>query len=363
MDRLRVGIIGIGNISGIYLKNLIKMFGRRIELLGCADIEAERAHTATREYELPKKYGSPEELLRDDDIELVLNLTIPAAHYEVSKAAVDAGKHVYVEKPLCVELSEAAQLLDAAKEKGVRVCGAPDTFLGAAHQTARKLIDDGWIGEPVAAVAFLQNHGHEHWHPNPEFFYKRGGGPMFDMGPYYLTALVNLIGPVVSISGSTRKTFATRTITSEPKYGAVIDVDIPTHLVGILDFANGALGTITTSFDVWAHNLPRIEIYGTDGSLSVPDPNVFGGAVKVRRKNHDEWEPVPLTHSYDENSRGLGVAEAGEAIASGRVPRTDSELTNHVLEIMHGIHIAADSGMRYMVKTPGTKPAALPMEF
>ena len=363
MKRLRVGIIGIGNISTIYLKNLTGVFSNRVELLGCADIIPERAAEAAEKFALPRRYESVAKLLADRDIDLVLNLTIPNAHYQVCLAAVEAGKHTYVEKPLCIELDEAQKLLRAAKKRGVRVGGAPDTFLGGGIQTCRKLIDDGWIGEPVAATAFMTCHGHEGWHPAPEFYYKKGGGPMFDMGPYYLTALVNLVGPVASVSGSARVTFPKRTITSEPLRGTVIKVDVPTHVAGTLEFANGAIGTIITSFDVWGAHLPRIEIYGSEGSLSVPDPNSFGGPVLVKRGASPDWHEVPLTHGYAENSRGLGVADLAESIAGGSPHRASAELTSHVLDVMHGIHIAAASGTRYAVKQKGVRPDALSRTF
>ncbi|TVQ28332.1 MAG: gfo/Idh/MocA family oxidoreductase [Spirochaetaceae bacterium] len=363
MKRMRAGIIGVGNISGIYLKNLTTVFSDRVELVGCADLVAERAATTVSEYGLKRAYASVDEMLADDSIELIVNLTIPNAHYQVCADAVAAGKHVYVEKPLCIELDESERLLAAADKRGVRVGGAPDTFLGAGIQTCRKLIDDGWIGKPIAATAFMTCHGHESWHPAPEFYYKKGGGPMFDMGPYYLTALVNLIGPVATVSGSTRVTFPERTITSEPLNGTRVTVDVPTHVVGTLDFTSGAVATIVTSFDVWAANLPRIEIYGTEGSLSVPDPNTFGGPVKILRAGQKEWSAMPLSHAYAENSRGLGVAEMADAIANKRDHRASGALTGHVLEIMHGIHIAADSGSRYTMKSAGVQPQLLPQQF
>ena len=363
MDRLRVGIVGIGNISGIYLKNLTTVFSNRVELLGCADIIPGRAAEAADKYGLPRRYATPEALIRDPDVQLVLNLTIPNAHYDVCRASVEAGKHTYVEKPLCIELEEAEKLLGLAADKGVRIGGAPDTFLGAGIQTCRKLIDDGWIGTPVAATAFMTCHGHEGWHPAPEFYYKKGGGPMFDMGPYYLTALVNLIGPVKHVTGSARITFPERTIGSEPLRGTVIKVDVPTHVAGTLEFANGAIGTIVTSFDVWSAHLPRIEIYGTEGSLSVPDPNSFGGPVLIRRAADSEWHETPLSHLHAENSRGIGVADIADAIATNRPHRASGELTAHVLEIMHGIHIAASTGRRYRIRRKGVRPASLPRAF
>ena len=363
MSQLKAGIIGVGNISGIYLKNLTSVFSRYVDLVGCSDILTDRAPNAAKEWGLHKIYASPEQLLADDDIDIVVNLTIPNAHYEVCAAAVEAGKHVYVEKPLCIDLDEARRLLELAEKKGVRVGGAPDTFLGGGIQTCRKLIDDGWIGKPIAATAFMVGHGHESWHPAPEFYYKLGGGPMFDMGPYYLTALVNLIGPIQRVGGATRITFPQRTITSQPLYGTVIDVDVPTHVVGTLEFAGGAIGTIITSFDIWASNLPRIEIYGTEGSLSVPDPNTFGGPIAMRRPGDDSWHEIPFSHAYRENSRGLGVAEMADAIMNDRPHRASGELTGHVLEVMHGIHIAAESGSRYDLKLQGVRPEPLPRDF
>jgi predicted dehydrogenase len=302
---------------------------------------------------------SVDELMKSPDVDLVLNLTIPNSHFEVCLKAVESGKHVYVEKPLCITREEAAKLLKTAAAKGVRVGGAPDTFLGAGIQTCRKLLDDGWIGEPIAATAFMMNHGHEHWHPAPEFYYKNGGGPMFDMGPYYLTALVNLMGPVVRACGSAKRTFATRTVSSEPLKGSVIDVEVPTHIAGVMDFKSGAVGTIITSFDVWSHTMPFIEIYGSAGSLRVPDPNTFGGPVLVKRGRAAEWSEIPLFHAYPENSRGLGVADMADAIARGRPHRASGELTSHVLELMHGFHDASASGMYYQVSGTCARPEAL----
>jgi predicted dehydrogenase len=320
----------------------------------------EKAQAQAAQYAIPRAC-TVEELLADPEIEIVVNLTIPQAHYEVALAAVQAGKSVHSEKPLTVKRAEGKALLEAAEAKGVRVGGAPDTFLGGGIQTCRKLIDDGWIGQPIAATAFMLCHGHESWHPAPEFYYKVGGGPMFDMGPYYLTALVNLMGPVQAVSGSTRVTFPKRTITSQPLYGKVVDVEVPTHVVGVLDFASGAVGTIVTSFDVWSADVPRIEIYGTEGSLSVPDPNTFGGPVRVRRMGAKDWSEIPLTHGYAENSRGIGVADMAYALRSGRPHRASGALAYHVLDIMHAIHDAADAGRRVTLDSTCERPAALPV--
>jgi predicted dehydrogenase len=355
---VKIGIVGCGNISGIYFKA-----GQTFSILdiaACADMVPERAQVKAQEHGIPKAY-SVQEMLDDPEIQIVVNLTIPNAHYEVCKAALLAGKHAHVEKPLSITRKQGEELVAISKEKGLRLGCAPDTFLGGGLQTCRKLIDDGWIGEPVAATAFMLCHGHESWHPDPEFYYKAGGGPMFDMGPYYLTALVALMGPLKSVAGSTRITFPERTITSAPKYGTKIKVDVPTHVAGIMNFANGAVGTIVTSFDVWAHQHSCIEIYGTEGSLLVPDPNGFGGPVKIRRMGASEWTEIPLTHGFAENSRGIGVADIAHALQSGRAHRANGDLACHVLEAMHGFHDASDSGSLYVMKSACERPAPFPL--
>jgi predicted dehydrogenase len=358
MKKLRVGIVGKGKISGIYLQNLTGMFADRVKVTAVADLVAARAQEAAAQVPGAAALGV-DALLNSPEVDLVLNLTIPNSHFEVCRAAVEAGKHVYVEKPLCITRQDAASLLAAAKARGVRVGGAPDTFLGAGIQTCRKLLDDGWIGSPVGASAHMMNHGHEHWHPAPEFYYKTGGGPMFDMGPYYLTALVNLLGPVRRVCGSARRSFAKRTISSEPLKGQTIDVEVPTHISGVLDFHSGAVGTLTTSFDVWSHTLPFIEIYGTEGTLRVPDPNTFGGPVLLKRGTADAWSEIPLIGGWPENSRGLGVADMASAIAENRPHRASGELASHVLELMHGFHDASASGNYYQVESVCTRPEAL----
>lgn len=341
MERTKVGLVGCGNISPVYLKTE-KMF-RNIEIIACSDIIMERAKARAQEFSIPKAC-TVEELMADPDIEIVLNLTPPNSHGVIAFKALEAGKHVYNEKPLAVTRQDGKKILQLAKEKGLRVGSAPDTFLGGGLQTSRKLIDDGWIGKPIGATAFMMSHGPEGWHPDPEFFYKRGGGPMLDMGPYYLTALVTLLGPVRRVTGLTRITFPERTITSQPKYGMKVEVEVPTYAVGIVDFASGAVGTIITSFDVWGSQLPRMEIYGTEGSLSLPDPNTFGGPVGFLRAGSRDWKEVPLTHGYIEQSRSIGVADMAKAIETGRSHRANGELAYHVLDIMHAFHDASSLG-------------------
>lgn len=358
MKPAKVGIVGCGNICGIYFQA-----GRTFDILdivGCADLIPERAKTKAKENDC-KAYDSVEELLADTEIEIVVNLTIPNAHASVAFAAIQAGKSVYNEKPLAITREGGRKMLKMAESAGVKVGCAPDTFLGAGIQTCVKIIDDGLIGEPVAATAFMTCHGHEGWHPDPEFYYKPGGGPMFDMGPYYLTALVAMMGSASRVAGSTRITFPERLITSAPKSGTKIVVDVPTHVAGIVDFANGAVATIITSFDVWAANLPRIEIYGSKGSLSVPDPNGFGGPVKVWTSERNQWVDASLTHGYFENSRGIGVADMAYALRSGRNHRASGELAYHVLDIMHAFHDSSDAGKHIKLESTCARPQPLPI--
>ena len=361
MDKIKAGIIGCGNISDIYLKNLTDVF-KTVEVKACADLIIERAKEKTEKYNIPFTY-TVEEMLNDKEIEMILNLTIPQAHTEVNLKALNAGKHVYCEKPFALNMEDAKKVLVVAKETGLYVGCAPDTFLGAGIQTCRKIIDDGWIGKPIAATAFMTCAGHESWHPGPEFYYKAGGGPMLDMGPYYITALINLLGPINKVAGLCKKSRDKRIITSQPKYGEVIDVDVDTHVTGLLDFECSAVGTIITSFDVWASNLPRIEVYGTLGSLSVPDPNTFGNAVKLKRFNSENWELIPYSHIYNENSRGLGFVDMAHAIREGKNNRASGELATHVLEAMLGIISSSDKSEYISLETRCSKPEPMPMDI
>jgi len=353
---LRVAVVGCGNISGIYLKNLPTF--KDIELVACADLEPTRAQEAARTHGIPKA-SSPQEILADDQVDLILNLTTPDAHASVALAALEAGKHVYNEKPLALELSDAQRMLELARAKGLRVGCAPDTFLGAGLQTCREILDSGIIGEPVATTAFMTVAGHESWHPNPAFYYQPGAGPMFDMGPYYLTALVSLLGPVRRVVGQARATFPERTITSQPRYGQKISVNTPTHVSGLFEFENGVQGSILTSFDIQATNLPWLEIYGSKGSLSLPDPNTFGGPVRLFKAAEKTWSEVLVRRPFGENSRGLGVADLAQAIRTGRPHRASGELAYHVLEVMHGFLESARQARHLEIQSRPSRPEAL----
>lgn len=358
VPRTKIGVIGCGTISKTYLQVAKRL--EILEVIACADILPERARERATEFGVPRAL-SVADLLADPEIQIVVNLTIPRAHGEVGLAALAAGKSVYNEKPLAVTREDARRMLEVAARAGLRVGSAPDTFLGGGLQTCRKLIDEGTIGEPIGAVAFMTNHGHEHWHPDPDFYYQPGAGPLFDMGPYYLTALVSLIGPVRRVSGSARISFPERTITSQPRAGTRIKVNTPTHVAGVLDFASGAVATLITSFDVWAANLPRIEIYGSEGSLSVPDPNTFGGPVRLWLPSTREWTEVPLSHGYTQNSRGLGVADMAYALRSGRPHRASGDLAYHVLDVMHALYDASQQSRHVTVSSTCERPAPLPV--
>ena len=288
----RIGLVGCGVISQAYARKLAALDG--IELVACADLERERAQALAKEYGIPRVLET-RELVASDEVDVVLNLTIPAAHAEVSAAAIEAGQSVYSEKPLATTLEEGRRLIADAAAREVRVGCAPDTFLGAGLQSCRALIDAGAIGEPVAASGFMLAPGPELWHPGPEIFYRRGAGPLFDIGPYYLTALVSLLGPIRRVSGSARITHAEREIRSEPLRGTMMPVEVPTHVSASLEFAAGPIATLVMSFDVQSSRHRNIEIYGTEATLSVPDPNTFGGPIQIRRLEDESWRDLPIT--------------------------------------------------------------------
>jgi predicted dehydrogenase len=335
-----------------------------LEMAACADLDAERAKARAAEFGIPRVL-SVEALLEDPGIDVVLNLTVPKAHAPIALAALANGKHTFAEKPLGVDRSEGTAILDAATAAGLRVGCAPDTFLGAGLQTARQVIDRGDIGRPVAFTAFMMGRGHESWHPSPEFYYEVGGGPMFDMGPYYLTALLNLLGPVRRITGAASIAIPERTITSQPKYGQKIAVETPDHLCGTLEFVEGAVGTLITSFAVAHPDYDKkfpIVVYGTEGALKVPDPNTFDGAVQVRRLDDSEWRDVP--HAFPTGyGRAIGLADMAQAIRSGRPHRCSGEQAFTVLELMQGFLDSAASGRAYEPALPYQRPAPMPADL
>ncbi|KPH06104.1 Gfo/Idh/MocA family oxidoreductase [Rhizobium acidisoli] len=366
---LGVGIIGCGNISTTYF-SLAPLF-KGLKVLACADINVEAAEARAKEYGV--KAQTIDALLANDEIDVVVNLTIPDAHFRVSKSILEAGKHVYSEKPLVLSLEEGEELRRIAKEKNLAVGCAPDTFLGGAHQLARKFIDDGGIGRVTSGACYVMSPGMEMWHPNPDFFFLPGGGPILDLGPYYIANLINLIGPVKRVGAMTSMASPTRTITSEPRNGEIIPVKTPTTIQALLEFVSGATVTLSASWDVWSHRHANMELYGTDGSLYVPDPNFFGGTVEASGRDKDikpldAWEH-PFGKINQENPNGsranyrtAGLADMAMSLIEGRDARCSLDRTLHGVDVMTSILKSGEEGRFIDLTTTCTQPAALGIE-
>ena len=333
---LRIGVIGVGNISAQYFESLPRLGG--LELVAVADLDAVRASKVATAHGV--RALTVDELLGSSDIDAVLNLTVPAAHVEVGLRALAAGKHVYAEKPFGLGTESARALLDA-QVGGLRVGSAPDTVLGTGVQTARRALDDGLIGEPVGAAVHWSSAGHERWHPSPGFYYQPGGGPLFDMGPYYLTSLVTLFGPLVRVSGSATRSSRARVVAGGAEAGTTLPVDVDTHVTAVLEHASGVTSTITMSFDVWATKTPLFEVYGTAGTLLMPDPNHFADTASVWTSDQPNWTELEVSAGYRDAGRGVGLADMAEAIANKTPHRASAELGFHVLEIMEAVLIAS----------------------
>lgn len=369
MDKMRVGIVGCGDICQKAYLPIMKKY-EEIEIVALSDMNMEVAKNLAEKEGIPKAM-TVDEIMKDESIDTILNLTTPASHTEINLMALSNGKNAYVEKPFALNLEDGKKVLALAAEKNLLVGCAPDTFLGAGGQTARNAIEKGMLGRVVAGIAIMQCHGHESWHPNPEFYYKAGGGPMLDMGPYYLSALINLIGSVESVSAQVNTSFTERLITAKAKRGEKITVETPTHIAGTLRFRNGAIITMIMSFDVWAHRHPCLELYGTHGSLSVPDPNTFGGEVEVFceddvEKAHQtefpgekKWKKLEYSHANSENSRGLGVLDMFYAIKNKRDYRLDASRAYHALEVMLAFEESSLSGKTIMIESTCEKPVPL----
>lgn len=363
---LGVGIVGCGNISETYLR-LAPLF-RGIEMRACADIDMSAARARAAQFGV--RASSVEALMNDEEIDIVVNLTIPAAHYDVSRMILESGKHVYSEKPFVLTTREGVELGKLASKRRLRVGSAPDTFLGGAHQLVRKIIDDGRIGRVTSGTCHVMSHGMEHWHPNPDFFFKPGGGPVLDLGPYYITNLVQLLGPVKRVAAISSIPAPQRTITSKPRYGQTIEVETPTTLHALLEFSGGATITFNASWDVWHHGHAPMELYGEDGTVYVPDPNFFGGDVSVtkgakRTARNPSWNHPFLVPNHKGNNgmlanyRACGLADMALAILDNRPHRCSLELALHVIEVMTGILHSGESGRFVEMKSSCERPVAL----
>ena len=353
---LTVGIIGVGKISEQYFESLPKLPG--LKLLAVADINEQRAHEVAAEQGVEAL--TVDELLANDRIDSIINLTIPAAHVEVGMRALRAGKHVFAEKPLALSPEEALPMLELADSLGLRVGSAPDTVLGTGVQTALQLLNAGAIGAPVAAQVHWSAPGHERWHPSPLFYYEPGGGPLFDMGPYYLTSLVMFFGPVVRVSGVATRSDRARTVETGPLAGTPIPVNIDTHVSALLEHANGVTTTITVSFEVWTTRTPLFEIYGTDGTISVPDPNRFSDPVELATREEPERREAPVSAGYEDAGRGYGLADMARAIETNRPHRASGRVAFHILEVMDAIARASREHRVIEIDSAVDRPAVVP---
>ena len=353
-----VAVVGCGTISTAYLRNLTSFPDLRV--LFCADLDIERAKAQAAAFDVPAA-GTAAEALAQPDVEIVVNLTVPAAHAAVSSAAIATGKSVWVEKPLALDSASARELLAAADAGGVRIGCAPDTVLGAGLQTARRLIDSGAIGPPQTALALMQDPGPERWHPDPEFLFQRGAGPLFDMGPYYLTALASVFGPATRVAAVGRRARQTRVIGSGSRAGTEFAVEVATHVSALIDYEGGQSATIVLSFD---SPLPRhgfVEISGATATLAMPDPNRFDGGVRVRDLGGEGWTEVPAAGRTD--GRGLGILDLARGLRTGEPQRASGEIALHVLEILEAIDRSAATGAFEPVLSSFASPAVLPEDW
>ncbi|MEU4832576.1 Gfo/Idh/MocA family oxidoreductase [Streptosporangium sp. NPDC023615] len=349
-----VAVVGCGTISHQYLANLVSFPGVRV--VACADLDPGRAREVAERYGVPVAATVPE-AISHPGVELVVNLTIPSAHAEVAMAAVGAGRHVYNEKPFTADRESGAALVEAAASAGVLLGSAPDTFLGAGMQTAARIVAEGGIGTPLSALTLLQGPGPESWHPSPEFLFQPGGGPLFDMGPYYLTALTTLFGPARRVAAVARRARDERVVGSGPRAGTRFPVEVPTHVTALLEFAAGQAATMVFTFDSPLRRAGFVEITGTEATMRVPDPNTFGGEVRLRRAEDEEWRPVPTEGT--EAGRGLGVLDMAQAIREGRPHRATGELGLHVLDTM--IAVAESAERAAFVEVTGDCPVPEPL--
>ena len=344
MEKVNVGVIGCGNISEKYLENLCGIFSQT-QVIAVTDIKEEAAKLRAEQFHIPRVCKSSEELLAIPEIDIVVVLTQPGQHAQICEQALLAGKHTYVEKPLALNTEDGRRLVELAARQNKMLTSAPDTVLGSGIQTARKLIDEGWIGRPFGAISHILTGGPESWHPNPAFLYHKGAGPLYDVAPYYVAGLTYLLGPVESVMCSAKKVHAERTITSEPLYGTKIQVEVPTYLAGILTMENGVVATIHHSYDVDATRMDdSVEIYGTEGTLVIPTPCGFSGKIHYRRKGNPDWADIPCIFEYKKDMRGIGVADMASAILENRSQRLSAAFGYHTLNVLEALDISAQEG-------------------
>ena len=371
----RVGLIGTGHVSDVYLKNCAAFDG--MDIVACGSLNLDESRKKADMFDVPRVM-SPDEIIDDTGIDAILNLTIPAAHAEITLRALNAGKHVYSEKPFVTDVKDGQAILDLAASRKLAVGNAPDTFFGGRWQTVRKFLDNGVIGRPIGIAAFVPTHGVERHHPNPDFYYAKGGGPLLDLGPYYLAAMVFLLGPITTVGGMAKRSFPERVIENGHRHGEIMPVEVDTHSLSLIKFKNGVIGQMMVSFDVWESETPRLEIYGTEGTICIPDPdpvdgaNIFHGPVWYRTRATSRWTMRPRpkapadwsvgenTHGLNFDARGVGLAEMAHAIRDGRPPRASGTLGLHLCEVMQGIADGHKSGRFVDIISSCERPPMLP---
>ena len=358
MKKYRVGMIGSGNISGNYLRHARDVFADYYEIVAIGDLSAERAKAKAEEYGIPK-YGLPEVVYNDPEIDIILNLTVPMAHEEVNCRALEAGKHVYSEKPLACTREGIERVLEVAKRCGKRVGCAPDSFLSAPAQTAKKALEEDWIGAPVGVSCMCAMRGNEFWRPDSDFFYKKGAGPMFDMAAYYFNILVSMFGSVESVTCLQKMTFPERTIKVAPRRGEKIEVEVPTYVTTGLKFKSGVIGSFTNSFDIWHTKVPHIEIHGEKGTMILPDPNRYKGDVLVRRFKDEDWRVLPQFVEYGAYGRGIGIVDMIRCIEADKPHKASAELARHVTDVILSVNEAAEAGCELKINTVAPQPEGL----
>jgi predicted dehydrogenase len=363
-----VGIMGAGNISAAYLR-LAPLF-KNLEVRAIADVVPAAAQKRAEEYNVAAQ--TPDELLKNSELDVIVNLTVPAAHFSVSKDILSAGKHAYSEKPFVLSVEEGLALKKVAGERNLKVGSAPDTFLGGAHQQARAIIESGKLGRIASGTMHVMSRGMEHWHPNPDFFFQPGGGPILDLGPYYITDLINLVGPIKRVSAFTGMARTEREVTAEgPFKGTFVKVGTPTTIHAILEFHSGAIITLGASWDVSSHGHHNIELYGTEGSVYVPDPNFFNGDVTITDRAGTKEKVTPWDHPFGVANQGLdtatpranyrnaGLSDMLSAAETGRHARCDLDVALHAVDVMTSILKAGESHSVITLQTTCERPAPL----
>lgn len=358
MRKYNVGIIGCGEISSNYARHAAEVYYDYFTITTVGDLVEDKARALAEQFHIPK-YGSPDVVYNDPDVDIIINLTVPTAHEAVTIQALESGKHVYSEKPLACSREGMQRIIDTAKRCGKRVGCAPDSFMSAPAQTAKKALEEDWIGAPIGINAMCAMRGNEYWRPDADFFYHKGAGPMMDMAPYYLNMFVSLIGPVESVSTMSKITWPERTIKVAPRRGEKIQVEVPTYVSSTLKFQNGVIATFVNAFDIWATKQPFIEIYGEKGTMVIPDPNNYNGDVLVKRFRDEEWRVLPKFVEYNNYGRGIGIVDMIRSIEAGVPHKASVEMAYHITDVIFAMDEAGESHQEVKITSSADQPSGL----